>query len=483
MNQLYINCQELQRFLERQWQKIRGIISQEAAEISSHERRPLQQDGRTSQGEISSEHSGDNAELGPESSRGRRSGLWTGSMDVTIEQCTVVDIVSIIDTTCETLTRLLDAGYGYRRYYVLLLEALLKLLTCLKDVERQHPEALKRSGIFSQLKVSVSITYALVEKVSARQQLSIFLLKFKRLPCVTADAVQANFKNQITETKTLLKEVQKTSELYDQAKNPMQVTAYSAESSHSQPIYGINKLTVAACHQRSVILNGDKVTFLIRDSENNVVYTVQTWLNNPDSLFQRAKRLSASVECSSGKMFNIGVPGYPNKEADLQNRTALIVSGFEQAQVRSFLPGAANKRNMGSGKRKAEALLQEDQPSSTDQNSSRYRKKCAGELLVHSNPKYQKYRGEIVMSNMVLKLDCIGQPVELRKLSLEGKKHKTKVLYKCCVELTGEVLAIYRQKRRNKEEGVFHTLGIGNHPELRDLIICSFVAMGLNSNL
>lgn len=91
------------------------------------------------------------------------------------------------------------------------------------------------------------------------------------------------------------------------------------------------------------------------------------------------------------------------------------------------------------------------------------------------------------MSNMILKLDCSGQPQELRKLTVEGKKHKSKVWYKCCVELTGEVLAIYRQKLRNREgrkdEGVFHTLGIANHPELRDLIICSFVAMGLNSNL
>lgn len=137
---------------------------------------------------------------------------------------------------------------------------------------------------------------------------------------------------------------------------------------------------------------------------------------------------------------------------------------------------------MGSGKRKAEALLQHDHPSSGDPDYEGNRKKSAGELLVHSNPKYQKYKGEIVMSNMILKLDCMGQPIELRKLSLEGKKHKTKVWYKCCVEFTGEVLAIYRQRRSNKE-GVFHLLGIGNHPELRDLIICSFVAMGLNSFL
>lgn len=56
-------------------------------------------------------------------------------MDVIIEKCSVIDIVAVIDTTCETLTSLLDAGHGYKKYYVLLLEALLKLLTSLKDVE------------------------------------------------------------------------------------------------------------------------------------------------------------------------------------------------------------------------------------------------------------------------------------------------------------------------------------------------------------
>jgi hypothetical protein len=64
-------------------------------------------------------------------------------MDVVIEICDVIDIVSIIDTVCEALTRLLNAGSGYRRYYVLLLEALLKLLTTLKEVEVRCTAALQ----------------------------------------------------------------------------------------------------------------------------------------------------------------------------------------------------------------------------------------------------------------------------------------------------------------------------------------------------
>lgn len=123
-------------------------------------------------------------------------------------------------------------------------------------------------------------------------------------------------------------------QLQEQSNNSQPMSSFRGESSSPLPVYGINKLTVAAHHRRSLILSGNEVTFHIRDSKLEVVYTVQTWLNNPNSLFNRDKRLSASVECSSsGKVFSIGVPGYPNKEADLQNRTALIVSGFEQAQV------------------------------------------------------------------------------------------------------------------------------------------------------
>jgi hypothetical protein len=122
---------------------------------------------------------------------------------------------------------------------------------------------------------------------------------------------------------------------YD-SNNPWQISP-RGETSDLTPLYGINKLTVAAHHRRKLILRGERVTFYIQDAEANVVYTVQTWLNNPKSLFHMAKRLSASLETSSGKVFNIGVPGYPNKEADLQNRTALIVSGFEQAQVKGLV--------------------------------------------------------------------------------------------------------------------------------------------------
>lgn len=65
MNQVYINCQELQRFLERQWQKIRGILSQDA-EVCQ-ERQPLQDDGWDSEPPSSSELqiSSDNAEHPP----------------------------------------------------------------------------------------------------------------------------------------------------------------------------------------------------------------------------------------------------------------------------------------------------------------------------------------------------------------------------------------------------------------------------------
>lgn len=213
---------------------------------------------------------------------------------------------------------------------------------------------------------------------------------------------------------------------------------------------------------------GEVIMFPIKDANQTPMYVVKTWISKG-----RDYLLSAILQIGQEESGGMAMEICLDAEAKNQNyvtldrshwTASLFLSGSLQAVLTSrYVPLRACCNNDGAG-----TLLHRNPVRSV-----------AGP---GEPPRYpeRNYSIEMRLATKVLDLGKEGGG-RVHTIRIDGRKNQFKLRYVCFVDQTKEVLAIYQHWYPDRGNAKF--VGVGNHPELRDLIMGAFVAMGLTSEL
>lgn len=258
----------------------------------------------------------------------------------------------------------------------------------------------------------------------------------------------------------------------------MQGSDAAAKSDRSEALFGVNTLDL--CTEGKLdkrLIKGDFINIPITGPENRLMYSVYLWVNDPKIVFRHmAKTMSARVECKYQldplDEFNYHFPdvfdismhakGYNGKLFPKECTAFITLSDVLQAQVKSYRPDCSFPKRPG-------GLLRRGAVWGLCKNTGQ----CNAHL------RSEKYKAEIWFETAALQ--GLGN-MDLKVLRIQGIKQRKQLHYKCFVGATGEVLAVYRHDK-TAEQGKMHFLGMGNQQDVRDIIVSSFVALGLTSKL
>lgn len=240
-------------------------------------------------------------------------------------------------------------------------------------------------------------------------------------------------------------------------------------------LFGANKLElITDKNLRQQVSDGDgTVNINITNTRGQSIYTVREWRSHPEAETGTPSSftLAASLECG-GDQTNRKVLDISRIDS-LEQRASVACSGSLQAEIRSVRdPDGLRIRiccckvtlwNTVTG-----ALLRR----------ALYVEKSKEQGLKYAA---QAYTLIISLERLVLEGLVSGPP--LKQLQVTGTKTDESIYYECCVKGSKEVLATYRHGLPQPHHGVIVLLGIANHASLREIIVSTFVAMGLAKDL
>ncbi|KAL2649887.1 hypothetical protein R1flu_018015 [Riccia fluitans] len=416
------------------------------------------------------------------------------------EATEMADVVSVIRVGSGILQNMIQM-YPYRtmnRELMELCQALLQLDLKVDEFERSDLDFETRAAILGRIRVLACETYSEVEREWAAKHALTGSDEFLDLYFDSYDNPQ-RWKANTAMVCRVLKDLTSFSQSVGGA-NVEGVSGVLVAG-----LYGLTTLGMVIgkdCDRE--LRKGRSVNFPITYAPNPVcpgtnhtglVYRVESWTVDAEGNCGRLRKrkLSARVECRQdekddvpqiSKIYHITRETRPRKAGRYpKERYAFVTtsSGILQAQVRSVLPKDPPVGCWG------EPLV------------------GAGTLLERGHTDYdidddyvsQDYVVDIMLAKTAI--EGLGGEKCIRQLRVEGEKQFRETYYVCFVEAhrKREILAIYRHNlkhgmslttsRKCRQEvasdGLFHFLGVANHPLLRDLILCSFVAMGLTSEL
>ncbi|KAL3701613.1 hypothetical protein R1sor_019635 [Riccia sorocarpa] len=431
--------------------------------------------------------------------------LTNSKVENVIKETTeMADVVTVIRGGSGILQNMIQM-YPYRttnRELRELRQALLQLDPKVDELERINLDPETRAAILSKMRILVYAMYAEVESEWAASYVLTGSEEFLDLYFDSYDFPE-KWKAITATVRGVLKELTSFSQSVTGGRSVEGVSSVLAAD-----MYGLTTLGVAIgkdCNR--ALRKGLSVTFPITYAPNPVssgtdhpglVYRVESWTVDAESNAGkiRKRKLSARLECRQdgnddapqiSKIYHITREARPRKLSRYpKERYAFITtsSGILQAQVRSVVPKDPPVGCWG------EPLV------------------GAGTLLERGHTDYdtdddyvsQDYAVDIMLAKTSIEgLPVVGERC-IRQLRVEGEKQERETYYVCFLETQQqkrEILAIYRHNLKHgmslttskpsgeevPSEGLFHFLGVANHPVLRDLIVCSFVAMGLTSEL
>ncbi|KAL2614012.1 hypothetical protein R1flu_025704 [Riccia fluitans] len=344
----------------------------------------------------------------------------------------------------------------------------------LKVIEKLHANLQRLEGsldvdqfenVLTKIRISSTKCYTMLEAVQARSWTESLLNQkmpfYDDKPCDLIKKQQFEYYDLIDEL---------LGELCKRGVRKAETDDINEAGSNETRVLGVSTLKAVPLSDKdddSILLNGEKIRYkVIEDSteEIGLVYTLEMEIKNfapglYNWLLQDRTHLSASLAVNSGKC---GIPSRilqiteEDRSSEGDNPTACIsdddgVVGHVQTKNQSWFNNAGT-------------ILMRDH----------FRRSLI--LRLKNGYKPQVYDAEIIIRKDRLQSD------DLLKLHVVGKKFQYLTYYKCEIEESGEVLAVYRH-RKPEASGMLHFLGRANEAELQAIIVASFAALGLTSDL